>query len=143
MSSRVVKIAAIIAAAIAVAVAAFVLGRVSADAGKAFDRGNHQGRVTGYVAGVVDGAAQGRQEGRAAQQSGAPARDAFNAGYAAGADDEFAGYDGGWGLDTPYLITLERGNGQITYRIATRDQVQPSVAYYLCPDGHSVCQQRR
>jgi hypothetical protein len=61
----------------------------------------------------------GIQEGRALQQP-AQARDAFKAGYAAGANDVFGGYDGGWDYDRSYVITLQQGSNGITYRIATR-----------------------
>ena len=63
--------------------------------------------------------AAGVEEGRALQQP-AQARDAFKAGYQAGANDVFGGYDGGWDLDRPYVITLKKGEEGITYRIASR-----------------------
>jgi hypothetical protein len=69
--------------------------------------------------GFAAGRAQGVAEGRALQQP-APSRAAFAAGYAAGADDVFGGYDGGWDLGRPYVITLARGSGAVTYRIASR-----------------------
>ena len=48
------------------------------------------------------------------------ARAAFDAGYAAGANDVFGGFDGGWSLSEPYVITLARGSGAVTYRIDSR-----------------------
>ena len=65
---------------------------------------------------------------------------AFNAGYAAGWNDAFAGYDGGWALGMPYVVTLAPGSGAITYRIGTRTPLQPGIAYYLCPNGRDLCQ---
>jgi hypothetical protein len=47
-------------------------------------------------------------------------RDAFQAGYEAGANDVFGGFDGGWSIGTPYRITLERGEDGVTYRIKAR-----------------------
>jgi hypothetical protein len=44
----------------------------------------------------------------------------FNAGYLAGREAAFAGYDGGWAYGVPYVITLRRGGPRITYRIASR-----------------------
>lgn len=44
----------------------------------------------------------------------------FNAGYLAGREAAFAGYDGGWAYGVPYVITLERGGPGITYGIASR-----------------------
>ena len=41
-------------------------------------------------------------------------------GYAAGANDVFGGFDGGWSLSEPYVITLARGSGAVTYRIDSR-----------------------
>src|SRR4051812_35190916 len=52
------------------------------------------------------------------------ARKAFEAGYREGADDVFGGYDGGWELSRPYVITLAAGRGGITYRIATRERLE-------------------
>lgn len=150
MPSRVVKIAVGVVAAAAVAGGLVILGRVTADTGAARTSGYQQGHVDGYLTGLQDGARQGRLAGRSAQEVAAlpanerrPARDAFDAGYAAGANDVFAGYDGGWGLDAPYVITLHGAPGAITYRIATRTELQPGVAYYLCPDGHALCQHPR
>ena len=44
----------------------------------------------------------------------------YNAGYLAGREAAFAGYDGGWAYDVPYVITVRRGGPGITYRIASR-----------------------
>ena len=107
MWSRVVAMAA----AVALAVGGFALGRAGADTG------------AGHDAGVREGHAAGLQEGRALQAGGAAgrgARAAFDTGYADGANDVFAGFDGGWSLSQPYVITLARGSGAITYRIDTR-----------------------
>ena len=66
-----------------------------------------------------DDYAAGIRDGRALQVP-PDARDAFDDGYRAGADDVFGGYDGGWDLNRPYTITLARGEDGITYRIKTR-----------------------
>ena len=83
------------------------------------------------AAGLRDGRAAGLSEGRALQASeSAPAgsrgavRRAFAAGYTAGANDVFGGFDGGWSLSAPYVITLRRGSGAITYRIDSRRPVR-------------------
>jgi hypothetical protein len=103
-----------------------------------------------YFAGLRAGEAQGRQDGRAMQEGVAlpkdaqqPVRDAFGAGYTAGANDAFAGYDGGWTMGVPYVVTLASGHGQIVYRIDGRTPVKAHVSYYLCADGHDICQERR
>lgn len=72
-----------------------------------------------------------------------PIETAFSAGYAAGANDAFSGYDGGWAMAYPYIVTLERGSGAITYRIGNRVPMAPGINYYLCPDGHGLCQAAR
>jgi hypothetical protein len=84
-----------------------------------------------YAAGVSAGEAIGVREGRALQEGAAlpadarrPVEDAFDAGYVAGANDVFSSYDGGWLTGVPYVITLVRGDGAITYRIASRAQVR-------------------
>jgi hypothetical protein len=103
-----------------------------------------------YLDGLIAGEAQGREEGRALQLGQSlPAGDrdaaetAFKAGYAAGANDAFSGYDGGWMLGVPYVIVLAPGTGPITYRIGSRTPLEPGVAYFLCPDGHGLCQAPR
>jgi hypothetical protein len=135
------KVIGAVLAVVFAAGAAFLLGRATAPAPKA--KGD-------YFAGLRAGEAQGRQEGRALQ-AGAElprnardaARRAFDAGYAAGANDVFAGYDGGWTMNRPWIVTLDPGTGQIVYRIDTRERIRPGVDYYLCPDGRSLCQQPR
>ena len=78
------------------------------------------GRVT---AGDSKDYEQGVTDGRALQVT-PESRDAFKAGYTAGANDAFSGYDGGWDYDRPYVITLEKGEDGITYRIGSR-KAQP------------------
>jgi hypothetical protein len=98
-------------AGVALAAAGFALGRASADTD------------AGHDAGVREGHAAGLEEGRALQATGSSppgARAAFDAGYAAGANDVFGGFDGGWSLAEPYVITLARGSGGVTYRIDSR-----------------------
>jgi hypothetical protein len=114
----------------ALAVGAFLLGRASVDTGDAREEGRASGLRVGRIAGlregraigIRDGRAAGIREGRALQQP-APARRAFRAGYVAGANDAFGGFDGGWAFDTPYIVTLERGSGGITYVIGSRSRV--------------------
>lgn len=103
-----------------------------------------------YFAGLRVGEAQGRQEGRALQEGASlprgsrqPVADAFNAGYAAGTNDAFAGYDGGWSLSVPYVITVEEGSGQIVYRISSRTPFAANINYYLCADRRDLCEERR
>jgi len=66
-----------------------------------------------------DDRAAGVREGRELQVP-PQARDAFQAGYEAGANDVFGGFDGGWDYDSPYVITLKKGTDGVTYAIATR-----------------------
>jgi hypothetical protein len=106
-------------AGVALAAGGFAAGRLSADSGAGHDAGVREG----HAVGVREGHAAGLQEGRALQATGAAgagARAAFAAGYAAGANDVFAGFDGGWALSQPYVITLARGRGAVTYRIDSR-----------------------
>jgi uncharacterized membrane protein len=49
----------------------------------------------------------------------------YDAGYRAGREAAFAGYDGGWAYGVPYVITLQRGGSGITYRIASRKPLTP------------------
>ena len=63
-----------------------------------------------------------RRAGRCRPPGSSPRsiRAAFDAGYAAGANDVFGGFDGGWSLSEPYVVTLARGSGAVTYRIDSR-----------------------
>ena len=134
-------------AAAAAAAGAFGLGRATAPS----DLPPPASPAVGdYLDGLRVGQAQGRMEGRAEQAAVAlpagdrePVRHAFEAGYASGTNDAFGGYDGGWTLDVPWVVTLERGAGPIAYRIASRTPVEPGVDYRLCPDAHTLCRRPR
>jgi hypothetical protein len=112
------------------AAALFGLGRVTAPAtGAARARGYHDGAVAGSADGFQAGRAQGLQEGQAIAATAplppgprARAKAAFVAGYRAGANAAFSGYDGGWSLGQPYVVVLTRGANGVTYRIAARAQ---------------------
>lgn len=132
-------------AAGALVAGAFLAGRATAGRGGT----DHDAAYSsGYAAGLRAGEAQGVREGRALQEAGSlpaaearAARVAFDDGYRAGADDAFGGWDGGWALGTPYVVTLEPGTGGVTYRIATRVTLEPGVGYRLCAGGHDLCPQ--
>ena len=96
----------------------------------------------GYTAGFEAGRAVGVQEGRALQV-GQGSSGTFNSGYVAGINDAFGGYDGGWSMAEPYVVTLAAGTNGATYRIVTRTIVVAGVNYYLCADGSGICQQPR
>lgn len=95
----------------------------------------------GYDAGHADGIREGRAE-EATLNLEADSKTVYDAGYVAGAGDAFGGFDGGWDHNVPYVIVLNPGT-DIGYRVASRVALSPGVNYYLCPDGHTVCQQRR
>lgn len=122
-------------AAVVVACGAFALGRESADRDAARKQGHADGIRAGKAVGLREGRAIGIRAGRAAgvlegralqaSKSAPPgsrtaARRAFEKAYAAGANDVFSGFDGGWSFEKAYLITLRRGSGAITYRIDSR-----------------------
>jgi hypothetical protein len=75
--------------------------------------------VVGRMTAPDEERAAGVREGRALQVAPS-ARDAFQAGYTAGANDAFGGYDGGWDYDRPYVITLQKGANGVTYAIRSR-----------------------
>lgn len=135
-----------------VATGLFVLGRTTGhpSSGSASTPPATQGGIADYAAGYRAGWAGGMQEGRALQQGQGlvgsdrdAATNAFDSGYRAGINDAFGGYDGGWSLEMPYLITLDSGAGGVTYRISSRTAMQAGVNYYVCADGINVCQERR
>lgn len=129
-------------AGLVVVSAAFVLGRSTVNSSPP-----SVPSPSGYTDGFEAGRAAGIQEGRALQAgqglTGAErdtATAAFNAGYRAGVDDVFGGYDGGWSTGVPYAVTLVAGTGGATYRILSRLELRPGVDYFLCPDGKTLCQ---
>lgn len=141
------KVALVVIAGVLIGGGAFALGRITAP--HATHRSSTP-EIGDYFDGLRVGEAQGRQDGRALQEGielprgeRHVARSSFDAGYVAGMNDAFAGYDGGWALRTPWIITLDDGSGQIAYRIRDRTQLERGVNYYLCPDGHSLCHDRR
>jgi hypothetical protein len=145
---------AIWAVVILAAAGGVLVGRATADTGPASADGVREGRDAGYSAGYYDGLQHGRaagvQEGWTAQEGDLAAprerpsvEQAFSDGYVAGANDAFAGYDGGWGGGDPYVVTVERATGKVVYRIDSRTPLQMGISYYLCPDGHSLCQEPR
>lgn len=101
----------VVLACVAAGGALFVLGRESGES----DDGHAAGLREGHAAGVAEGRAL--QLGTSVPRG---TRQAFEAGYAAGANDVFGGFDGGWSLGTPYLIIVRKGSGPITYRIDSR-----------------------
>jgi len=125
----------------------FFLGRLTSGKGDARAQGYEAGHSAGYFSGLRQGESRGVQEGRSLQvtetlpdDERSAARRAFDLGYTAGANDAFGGYDGGWYVLAPYLITLVKGSGQITYDISSREMLHEDVDYYLCPHKHTVCQ---
>lgn len=77
--------------------------------------------------------------GRGSVDRAAPpvARGSFETGFRAGHEDAFSGFDGGWALGAPYIVTLRRGGSGITYRFARRWPLLPGLEYRAC--GRGVC----
>jgi hypothetical protein len=142
---------AVLVACVAVAGALFALGRASVEKPEdnaAAERAAHaaglrEGLLAGHASGVHEGRARGIREGRAAgvqegralqlgesrpRNSRRSARRAFHAGYVAGANDVFGGFDGGWSFTRSYVIKLKRGSGAITYRIDSRRPTRGTAA---------------
>jgi hypothetical protein len=131
--------AIVVTVGIALAAGLFTLGRVTSDEGDS---------RAGYLSGLRQGESRGIAEGRALQLSEAApkgsrdaVRSAFDSGYSAGANNAFGGYDGGWYVSTPYIITLVKGSGPITYDLSSRTLMRTGIDYYLCPHARTICQQ--
>ena len=108
--------------AICAAAGVFLAGRASATGGVS-TAAAPTSESAAYERGLGDGVADGRElQATLALRGGARqrARAAYRDGYAAGANDVFGGFDGGWRLGTPYVVTLAPGTGASTYRIAAR-----------------------
>jgi hypothetical protein len=125
----------------------FALGRGTA---KTDEQRARAAEAHGRALGVRDGRAAGVQEGRALERTKslplrprAAAKAAFDAGYVAGANDVFGGFDGGWSLTGPYVVTIRGAMGPVTYRIDSRVPIRPGVNYYRCPQSPTVCQEPR
>jgi hypothetical protein len=98
---------------------AFALGRASVDTDDAEQEGRAAGEAQGRATGLREGRAVGVREGRALQIP-TTGRRAFQAGYVGGANDVFGGFDGGWALGAPYVVTVARGSHGVTYRLDSR-----------------------
>ena len=86
--------------------------------------------VTGVGAGAY-------RAGRASADRPPAVSGSFAAGYRAGREDAFSGFDGGWSYGTPYIVTLRRGGSGVTYRFARRWPMLPRRTYRTC--GRGVC----
>lgn len=97
-------------------------------------------RVALLVVVVAGGAfLVGRATAHGRQAPPAPPRPgSFDDGYRAGREDAFSGYDGGWILGDPYIVTLRRGGPGITYRFARRWPLEPGREYRTC-DQDIIC----
>jgi hypothetical protein len=106
---------------VALAGGAFALGRASVDtdAPQPSSLVTQKERAQGRAVGLREGRALGVREGRALQTP-ATGRRAFKAGYVAGANDVFGGFDGGWALGARYVVTVARGSHGVTYRFDSR-----------------------
>jgi hypothetical protein len=69
---------------------------------------------------------------RPAPAAARPRAGSYDDGYRAGREDAFSGYDGGWILGEPYIVTLRRGGRGITYRFARRWPLVPGREYRSC-----------
>jgi hypothetical protein len=49
-----------------------------------------------------------------------PRPGSYDAGYRAGREDAFSGFDGGWAFGVPYIVTLRKGPPGVTYQFARR-----------------------
>ena len=148
MSGRTPRVVVLVLVAVSAAAGLVAFGRASAGTATARSDGYQAGRSVGYADGVRDGRAAGLQEGRALQMPLAlpsgqqdAAKAAFNAGYAAGANDVFGGYDGGWDTESPYIVVLTPAGNGIVYRIRSRTPLQRGVNYHLCPHSTVLCQE--
>src|SRR5438876_11582564 len=74
--------------------------------------------------------------GRESVGSRAPLRGS----YLQGREDAFAGFDGGWALNTPYAVTLTRGPSGITYKFARRWALEAGFDYRA--GGREACSRR-
>lgn len=136
--------------AVGLSVGLFFVGRATADTAAAHRTGYRQGHDDGYFEGLRIGEVQGRRDGRAVQEgqelpasARRPVEKAFQDGYTAGANDAFAGYDGGWSYAAPYVITIEAGRGGVVYRIKGREPIEAGTNYFLCAGGHRLCHEPR
>jgi hypothetical protein len=84
--------------------------------------------AAGYVAG---------RDSRAPRDERQRPTGPYGAAYAAGREDAFSGFDGGWSLGVPYIVTLRPGGPGVTYRFARRWPMAAGVEYRVC--GQIVC----
>ena len=91
------------------------------------------------IAGGAFLAGRATARSRAAPAAAArPHPGSYDDGYDAGWEDAFSGYDGGWVLGDPYVVTLRRGGPGLTYRFARRWPLLPGREYRSC-DQDIIC----
>jgi hypothetical protein len=135
------RVVAVLAVAL-VAAGLVALGRATVDTAAIHSRGYADGQKAGEADGVRVGRALQATQSLPPDLQGA-SRAAFDAGYAAGANDVFNRYDGGWDFSAPYVIVLVQGDGGVTYRIDSRTELRDGVNYYRCPHSPTLCQETR
>jgi len=119
---------------VAVAAGGFLAGRHTAPVRDRWA----EGEMAGYDYGV--GVGRSLQAAEVAPAADRPvAESSFQSGYAAGQQDSFGSYDGGWGVGVPYVIVLAPGLGGAPYRIVSRDEMAPGVRYWPCANPALVC----
>ena len=119
------RTAGIVVLALGFLLAGFVLGRQTGPSPASSAAAEQDGYADGLAVGRSGGLAEGRAIQAGAELPAADRQKAeaqFRAGYRAGADDVFAGYDGGWVIARPYVIVLSPGLGGETYRISHREE---------------------
>ena len=94
-------------------------------------------RVAVLIVATIAAAGGAFLAGRATARRPAPASPrprpgSYDDGYRAGREDAFSGYDGGWILGEPYIVTLRRGGPGITYRFARRWPLLLGREYRSC-----------
>ena len=119
------RTAGIVVLALGLLLVGFVLGRQTGPSPASSAAAERDGYADGLAVGRAGGLAEGRAIQAGAELPAADRQKAeaqFRAGYRAGADDVFAGYDGGWVIGRPYVIVLSPGLGGKTYRISHREE---------------------
>jgi hypothetical protein len=89
-------------------------------------RGLKQGLKQGQASGEQQGKKVGLEQGTAQGQAQGDATGVKN-----GATAALGGF-GGWDTNTPYIVTVDTGQGNVPYTISSRQPMNPNNAYRIC-----------
>lgn len=102
-----------------------------------YAKGAADGNAAGQKSGEASGQAQGEKEGVAKGTEKGQAEGEAT-GTADGASQALGGFSS-WSTDSPYVVTMDSGSGDVPYVVQNRTQMEPDTNYKICSSGSGIC----